>query len=241
LAAAVVCVIGVGQAWAVPIAVTNADFQTLRNAADTADLGMNGQYGVFDVSNSAGADNAEILTNGSNAFVSGATIKGWAATADADAGVNDDPDNDPNNANIFAYSNGPTIYQDLSDVLAANTTYTLNVDVRTAGAFTPTVTIALYAGGSNGSGGDVVATYSEAMSGGDPNDTVFTTKTATFTTGSSPAGLGEALNIRLSTTSSQNARFDNVVLTKDVIPEPASLVLMGLGGLLLVTRRNKLA
>lgn len=131
---------------------------------------------------------------------------------------------------IVAYSNGGTISQTLATSLAANTTYTLSVDVgHRLDGFVTDYSIALAAGG-------VVQNSFGGSNGAIPIGT-FADETVTFTTGATVAP-GD-LTIVLTSDGSQ-ADFDNVRLTASTVPEPSSLSLLAaaLGIMFLALRRR---
>jgi hypothetical protein len=131
-----------------------------------------------------------------------------------------------------AYSNGGTIYQDLSASLLSNTTYTLSVDVghRLDGLET-NYTLAIYAGGN------LLIKSADTSNGAIPIGT-FADETVTFTSGANVAP-GQKLRIVLTSTG-QQTDFDDVSLTASAIPEPASLSLLAAGcGLMLFVFRRR--
>lgn len=131
-----------------------------------------------------------------------------------------------------AYSNGGTIYQDLSTSLLSNTTYTLSVDVghRLDGLET-NYSLAIYAGGN------LLIKSADTSNGAIPIGT-FADETVTFTSGANVTP-GQKLRIVLTSTG-QQTDFDNVQLTASAIPEPASLSLLAAGcGLMLFVFRRR--
>ena len=62
------------------------------------------------------------------------------------------------------------------------------------------------------------------------------THTVSFTAGATENN--QTLGVLLGVTSGTQVEWDNLTLTKEVIPEPSSLALLGLGGLLVARRRR---
>jgi len=131
-----------------------------------------------------------------------------------------------------AWLNGGSAIQQLAATLAADTTYTLRVEVgdRRDGVF-PGYSVALLAGGT------VLATESALR----PDDG-FLTSVLSYTTGGSSPLLGRPLAIRLTANATQ-VNFDNVRLDASpvsAVPEPGiwALLLAGIG---IVARRRRLA
>ncbi len=145
------------------------------------------------------------------------------------------------------YSNGPgdTLTQTLTTDIAPNTTYTLSVWVstRVGGAFDPE--IELLAGDSLTS----LITLNNSNPGTNLAPTLIDYEgleqytwvdwTATYTTSSSGAVIGQPLEISLGADAVQ-VDFDDVTLTSDdpSVPEPAMFVLVGVGLIVLATRRR---
>lgn len=135
--------------------------------------------------------------------------------------------------------------QVLTEKLKVGMTYTLTVEVGNAiGYDWGGYAVQLLAGGTQAPGG----TYSGEVTGGtllneDDNeltiaDGTFETSTVTYTYDPQHSGLlGEPLQIRLLALGWDEVEFDDVRL--DVVPEPATMSLLALGGIALLRRKRK--
>lgn len=125
-----------------------------------------------------------------------------------------------------AYSNGGSISQPLSDLLAADHVYTLTVDAGNryqnyiAGRTFPEYSIELLAGG--------VVLSPDTLTLPNPDYGYFETATLTYFAASDDPLLGQPLKIRLISNGIQ-ASWDNVRLSNAAVPEPATLLLLGSG------------
>jgi hypothetical protein len=138
------------------------------------------------------------------------------------------PDGVPQ-AQVAAVSNGTSgdIFQDLTAVLAANTSYTLTffVGQRSDLAFNPGYTVSVKANG--------VTLASDT--GATPASGTFVQRTISFSTGASPAQLGQTLRIDVSAPATgaapTQADFDVFALdaTATAVPEPGMFGLMAAG------------
>ena len=174
---------------------------------------------------------------------------GWSVTGAGGAsyldrngtgGFNDqiDPTPDATDSEQMAWSNGSDFYQETGTAVAANTVYTLTVDVgdRTNTNFQPTE-LRLGIGATFGTNlltANVVANTAPTNGAG-PSDG-WETWVTTFTTGASPT----AGNLRVEIVNNGGVQplYDNVRLTESLVPEPSSSALLGLSGLLIARRRR---
>lgn len=142
-----------------------------------------------------------------------------------------------------------------TDQLQAFTRYTLQVEIINIDSGTatnneffnlagfPGYRVALMAGG-------VEIDFDDNSLAGTIIEGGHATSTLIFETGASHAQLGQDLGIRLvnlnvvdttdidTTAADLEVDFDNVRLSTEAIPEPSSLILLGLGGLLILNRRR---
>jgi len=142
------------------------------------------------------------------------------------------PDADANDQCVFL-ADGTYYYQVLSATLAANATYTLMANVGDRAAYSGPGNPSVRLGTGSTVGANLLTpdtSYTPAAPDGG-----WTTWTITYTTGAAPAGLGNPLRIDLRATS-KAGWFDNLSL--DFVPEPASLALLGVAGLLVLRRRK---
>lgn len=119
----------------------------------------------------------------------------------------------------------------LSAVLTANTDYTLTFYVaKRSDVSGGNYKVELLAG----------STVLNTVTGTTPNNTTFANQvTLLFSPDAGHAGLlGQTLAIRVGTNGSYQPQFDNFELDATLVPEPASLVLLGIGGALLCGRRR---
>jgi len=129
--------------------------------------------------------------------------------------------------------------QTLGDTLQLTTEYTLSVGV---GNFAPSGPWNFTAFPGYGvellAGSTVLAMDNNTLT---PGEGIFQTITVTFTTGASHPNSGQALAIRLVSLNGPGVEvnFDNVTLNAVTVPEPTSLVLLSLGGLIALMFRRR--
>ena len=179
---------------------------------------------------------------------SSTTMPGWTTIAGnewlADRGVggalgtNTDPTPDADGEQ-FLMTKGGGAYQVTSEAMAANTVYTLTVDIgdRNNQGF-PTVDMRIGTGSTFGANllAATVVSNTTPTNAGTTTDG-WETWVYTFTNG---AGVPtENLRVELFNTGSGQALFDNVRLDATSVPEPTTTALIGLGGLALILRRRK--
>lgn len=190
----------------------------------------------------AGFEDPVLLDGG----IFGPTPPGWTVLADCcgptgvfNATVSSFFDEAPEGENT-AFTNGTSLSQTLASALAANTTYTLQVEVGNPAnvfGFNGYV-IELFAGS--------ILLVDDGTSAA-PNKGLFSTATILFMTDADPLGLGQNLEIRLSGKVGggllTQVHFDDVRLNASTIgsvPEPTTLTIFTLGLLGLgVARRWK--
>lgn len=171
-----------------------------------------------------------------NAFTVG-TLTGWSAPGVQGAfrpGPTIYTAGIPDGNNVaFSHTGGGTISQILSDVLTANTLYTLSVNVGDRLDLTFSgYSINLLAGST------VLASTSTPV----PLNGRFATATVQFQTLATHANLGALLQIQLITTPGGQVNYDNVRLDGTAVaavPEPASIAMWSLGALGMMFARRK--
>ena len=150
----------------------------------------------------------------------------------------------PTDGDQHAYTNGTnnglgTLSQVTSHTIVAGETYTLTVDVGQVHAFSDgEARIWLF-----GSTGGVGTNFAENAGIVANNQGLYLLdQTVSFTAGAGEAGQSLGIAISGGTNTDPGTRqvlFDNVRLEFDVVPEPSSAALLGLGGLALIFRRRK--
>ena len=183
---------------------------------------------------------ANLSANPSSTTMPGwTTIAGTEYLADRNTGTlgsNTDPTPDADGEQ-FLLTKGGGAYQVTSEAMAANTVYTLTVDIgdRTNQGF-PTVDMRIGTGSTFGANllAATVVSNTTPTNAGTTTDG-WETWVYTFTNG---AGVPtESLRVELFDTGGGQALFDNVRL--EAVPEPTTTALLGLGGLALILRRRR--
>ena len=189
----------------------------------------------------------EIDNPGPGGVSSGPTV-GWSGIGHLDRTAGSfntviEPTPDSADAERLGWSNGGTPTQLLSALLAANTTYTLTVDVgdRTDLNFAGTT---LNLGTGPGVGNNLLTAV--VIANTTPNNTAaagdgWQTWQSTFTTGAAPVNLGQPLRIDLANVSGIQTLFDNVRLDATTVPEPATSILSAIvfGAVVCKRRRTR--
>lgn len=186
----------------------------------------------------AGSANAATIAVANASFESGTTNwtnggSGGYNTRSTVSGIN------PTDGSLQMWvNNGALIYQDTGEVIAAGMTYELTIDWNPDQAPFPnqeTVVIRLY--GSAAGFGTALGTAEATLLGPADNsgdNSIWTTSSVSFT--ATGAEAGQTLGVAFGVTGGTQSEWDNVRLT--AVPEPGSLALLGLGGLLVVRRRR---
>lgn len=151
----------------------------------------------------------------------------------------DAPPTDGSYIAYFAAVGSTDVYQDLTAAYQSNTDYLFQIDIsaRTSYDATRGMRLVLYSGGNLGN-----EVASLALDGTQVINDQFNTYsfTATAAQVSAASAVGQTIGIRLLGTGSLAGDFDldNVRLTATPIPEPASLALFSLVGLMLARRKR---
>lgn len=165
-------------------------------------------------------------------------------------------DSIPGGGTYLHYNNGASesIYQVLSETLAANTTYTINIQAIDRNNLTfksSMIRLGYVSGTDDGSTGDMIANdfYGENLLtansvfnsipvNGAAADDGWEDWTYTFVTGATPTGLGQQLRVEIVGSGVQSL-FDNISMTATAVPEPSTIaLLLGSAGALLLRRRR---
>jgi len=229
----------VSQANASPITITNPGFEDVLLTSDNSPVTLTQitAAGLPDLY----YYNGKVVGANPITEVPPAYVPGWSAVSDTifsfRAGVQYQPFSQFSagfpigNNEVFA--NGIVVGQTLSDTLAANTQYTLSVLVARRNDGTPYAgyTVSLLAG-STVIGFD---TAGVGLGSGAHLTSIVSVNSNLV----SPGLLGQALRIELTGPTGNQAHFDNVQLDATLVPEPATLSLLGLAAGGLLTRRRR--
>jgi hypothetical protein len=159
----------------------------------------------------------------SDALIPGQEIPGWIVNTTQLTGQLQ-PGSSGGNTTFFdsvpdgltvAYTNGGTISQAVAAAVQLGVTYTLLVDVGQRNDCCTYGAVDL-----------VIGTNRIAATGASPNPGLFSTFTATYT--GLAGDVGKSIGIELAANGPQGV-FDNVRLSDSTVPEPGSIVLVGLG------------
>lgn len=139
----------------------------------------------------------------------------------------------------IGYSNGSSIAQQTSSVLNVGLTTLTCMGGRRHDSLAGSFKLQLWAGGSvangNVTGGTMLSEtlYDHTTQAIDS----FALVTVNYTSTANDANLGKNLTVRLLQTASNQMDFDDVRL--NTVPEPATFVAIGIGGLLLIAKRRR--
>lgn len=178
-------------------------------------------------------------------FVNLATIPGWSLNTGGEAGVWVLPasllfnTNAPDGRQIF-FSNGPSLAQQISNTLTEGTHTFFAQAGRRGDGFAGSFAMRMYAGGTvaNGAvtGGTLLGTTNFDHTTIATNS--FTPISVSYTAAAGDPLLGQLLSVQFVRTSGVQVNFDAVTYNDQVVPEPATLGLLALGGLLMQRRRK---
>lgn len=206
---------------------------------------------VVNLVQNGGFEDQAVPAVGYHVWSAGETWAGWTAgNGTYETGVS--AGSQPHDGAQYGFVNNSrggngTFVQYPSVTLQANTRYTLSVDVATgtySGGFAD-VFIGLYTTGwqrlARISGSEVSAVQSQLTTNTVSFETDEFGNASILTGGIAPAGTSVIVNFGMLSSSAANtgAVFDNVVFTATVVPEPATLSLLGLGGIAGLVRHRK--
>lgn len=197
--------------------------------------------------NSGIAVNAAIPNTGSAWYYLGGFINGGSPVGVQDASANGFSAGANPGGTQDGYANtGAWMGSGILTTIAPNTTYTLTVAEGNRGggyAQTGGFTIGLAFGSAVSSGlTNSLAVSLDTSYAGSPTVGTFADFTTSFTIGSSDADIGQSLFVLLRSdivTGNNPIDFDNVRLTTNPVPEPASLSLATIGGLAVLLMKSR--
>lgn len=180
----------------------------------------------------------------SGGFSAVPTLPGWSRSG-GDAGVWVLPAGGffsisaPDGRQIF-YSNGPTVAQQISNTLTEGTHTFFAQAGRRGDSFAGSFSMRMYAGGTvaNGvvTGGTLLGSTNFDHTTVSAN--TFTPISVSYTAAAGDALIGQRLSVEFVRTAGVQMNFDAVTYNDQVVPEPATLTLLALGGLLVKRRRK---
>ena len=237
-----------GTAQAAPITINNAGFQQLSPRGDTVN---DFELGDNEFTENFGDTEAVVRESDRNEDVDGdgiqspdrdveVSVPGWRPVP-GDSGANGQSgtiNKTSGNSDLFADSNnlagvlfGDDMFNDLSATLEAGT-YTLSALV---GDRSDTS----FGGGNLILQADGTTLTPSSESANDPSDGGSTTWTDTITIGPGNANIGDPLTVGFTFGGGGQTLVDDFSLEFTAIPEPASIALLGLGGLAMLPRRRR--
>ena len=230
--------LAVGGAHAAPITIVNGDFETVFQQGTTTPQAINVGAQSRNFGNTT-------LANGGQGGVA-VTVPGWIGSSPGNfahgiirpAATEYTPPTSSNES-IVGYIGGSNSFsQTLSATLQAGT-YVLSFEVGdpASGSFNASAVPGTGALLTDG----VALTPTVSVTPTPVAGTTFVTHTYTYVVPLGDSNLGDTLGVRISrgTNAFDRIDYDNVELDFTAIPEPASLALLGLSGLAMLTSRGR--